>query len=83
MILPRSTHCVIFILFCFLLGAASAASAQDVDLAGCKNPVIENLSGIRFPVKNEQGVEEMRMILTGSAERPVRIDCDEIGRAHV
>jgi LPS-assembly protein len=78
LILPRSTHCLAFILLCLLLGAASAASAQDVDLAGCKNPVIENLTGIRFPVKNEQGVEEMRMILTGSPERPVRIDCDDM-----
>jgi LPS-assembly protein len=29
-------------------------------------------------VKNEQGVEEMRMILTGSPDRPVRIDCDDM-----
>lgn len=78
MILPRSTYCLAFILIGLLLGAASTASAQDVDLAGCKDPRIENLTGIRFPVKNEQGVEEMRMILTGSPERPVRIDCDDM-----
>ena len=62
-----------------LVGGASPASAQaDADIANCKNPHIENLDGIRFAVKNEQGVEEMRMILTGAPDRPVRIDCDDM-----
>jgi len=52
-----------------LVGGASPASAQsDADLANCKNPHIENLKGVRFPVKNEQGVEEMRLILTGAPD---------------
>ena len=29
-------------------------------------------------MKNDQGIEEMRMILTGAPDRPVRIDCDDM-----
>jgi LPS-assembly protein len=62
-----------------LIGTAAPARAQaDTEIANCKDPHIQNLTGIRFPVKNEQGVEEMRMILTGSPERPVRIDCEDL-----
>jgi LPS-assembly protein len=65
--------------FLVLFGAASPASAQaDADISNCKNPHVVNLTGIRFPVKNDQGIDEMRMILTGSPERPVRIDCDDM-----
>ena len=54
-------------------------SAQaDADIANCKDPHIENLSGVRFPVKNDKGIEEMRMILTGAPDRPVRIDCEDM-----
>jgi LPS-assembly protein len=62
-----------------LIGAAPSASAQaDADISNCKNSHVENLSGIRFPVKNDQGIDEMRMILTGAPDRPVRIDCDDM-----
>ena len=65
--------------FLLLFGGASSAWAQaDTDLANCKNPHIENLAGTRFVVKNEQGVDVMRMILTGLPDRPVRIDCDDM-----
>ena len=62
-----------------LIGGASSAWAQaDADIANCKNPHIENLAGTRFAVKNEQGVDVMRMILTGAPDRPVRVDCDDL-----
>jgi LPS-assembly protein len=62
-----------------VLGTAARASAQaDADISNCKNPHVENLTGIRFPVKNDKGIEEMRMILTGAPDRPVRIDCDDM-----
>jgi len=65
--------------FVLLIGGASSAWAQaDADLANCKNPHIENLAGTRFVVKNEQGIDVMRMILTGVPDRPVRIDCDDM-----
>jgi LPS-assembly protein len=62
-----------------LVGAAAPASAQaDADISNCKNPHVEALAATRFPVKNDQGVEEMRMILMGVPDRPVRIDCDDM-----
>ena len=75
----RSTFLFALAFLFVLLGAASSASAQaDSDISNCKNPHVENLTGIRFPMKNEQGIEEMRMILTGAPDRPVRIDCDDM-----
>ena len=75
----RSTFLFALAFLFVLLGAASSASAQaDADISNCKNPHIENLTGIRFPMKNDQGIEEMRMILTGAPDRPVRIDCDDM-----
>jgi LPS-assembly protein len=62
-----------------LLGFASSASAQaNTDISNCKNTLVTNLSGTRFAIKNDKGVEEMRMILTGEPDRPVRIDCDDM-----
>ena len=57
---------------------ARARRRRRRDHAICKDPQIQNLTGIRFPVKNEQGVEQMRMMLTGTPERPVQIDCDDM-----
>ena len=75
----RSTFLFALAFSFVLLGAASSASAQaDSDISNCKNPHVENLTGIRFPMKNDQGIEEMRMILTGAPDRPVRIDCDDM-----
>jgi LPS-assembly protein len=75
----RSTFLFALAFLFVLLGAASSASAQsDADISNCKNPHVENLTGIRFPVKNDQGIEEMRMILTGAPDRPVRIDCEDM-----
>ena len=55
---------------------APAAPPQQTDLSGCKNPRMKSLTFDRVPVKHEQGVEEMRMLLTGSTADPVQIDCD-------
>ncbi len=75
----RSTFLFALAFLFVLLGAASSASAQaDSDISNCKNPHVENLTGIRFPMKNDQGIEEMRMILTGAPDRPVRIDCEDM-----
>jgi len=75
----RSILLLALTFFVLLIGGASSAWAQaDADLANCKNPHIENLAGTRFVVKNEQGVDVMRMILTGLPDRPVRIDCDDM-----
>ena len=57
----------------------SPASAQaDADISQLQEPAHREPEGIRFPVKNEQGIEEMRLILTGAPDRPVRIDCDDM-----
>jgi LPS-assembly protein len=62
-----------------VLGTAARASAQGgADISNCKNSLLTNLSGMRFSVKNDKGLEEMRMILTGAPDRPVRIDCDDM-----
>ena len=75
----RSISFLALICFFLFVATVSPASAQaDADIANCKNPHVENLTGIRFPVKNDQGIEEMRMILTGAPDRPVRIDCDDM-----
>ncbi len=77
--MQRSILLLALAFFLLLIGGASSAWAQaDTDLANCKNPHIENLAGTRFVVKNEQGVDVMRMILTGLPDRPVRIDCDDM-----
>jgi LPS-assembly protein len=74
----RSIRLLALVLPLVLFGIVRPAAAQQPDLAGCKDPRIENLTGIQFPVKDEQGVEQTRMILTGTPQRPVRVDCDEM-----
>jgi LPS-assembly protein len=74
----RSIHLFTFALLLALLGAAVPAYAQEPDLSNCKNPRVEALTGNQFPVKNEQGVEQTRSILTGTPQRPVRVDCEDM-----
>src|SRR6478735_2867059 len=74
----RSIRFLAIVLPLVLFGAVRPAMAQQPDLDGCKAPHIENLTGIQFPVKNEQGVEQTHMILTGTPQRPVRVDCDDM-----
>ena len=74
----RSIRFLAIVLPLVLFGAVRPAMAQQPDLDGCKAPRIENLTGIQFPVKNEQGVEQTRMILTGTPQRPVRVDCEDM-----
>ena len=74
----RSLHSIALILAFIGLGAVPAlAQNQSTDLGGCKTSQINSLTFDRFPVKTEQGVEEFRMMLSGSPEQPVKIDCDE------
>jgi LPS-assembly protein len=73
----RSPLLTAFLLVCAWLVAAPA-SAQDPDLAGCTNLRSLYLGAVRFPVTTETGEVQMRLLLSGSAERPVQIDCDEM-----
>jgi LPS-assembly protein len=74
----RSALFVVVLVACLLAAAPASAQTEQVDIAGCTNLRLSNLSGVRFPITNEQGQLTMRMLLTGSTERPVQIDCDEM-----
>jgi LPS-assembly protein len=75
----RSTLLLALASALLLLGIAAPAAAQeDGEISNCKNPLVQSLAMVRFPMKNDQGIEQMRIILTGSPERPVRIDCEDM-----
>lgn len=48
----------------------AAATARAQSLSGCRTDSMESLSSTRF--------DENRITLTGSADRPVRLDCDDV-----
>src|SRR5262245_38922981 len=61
----------VILFLCVLCEAAFATAAYaQSSISGCKKDLVESMSNVRF--------NENQITLTGTAARPVQIDCDDL-----